>query len=130
VVQFTMAFRPVLMEANPLVEEAVNQVALKNGPLVYCLESNDLPPGVRLRDVVLPLLAPVEFTANRETLVNSEVRTLSFPARVVSRAAWSSRELYREATTEPTRAITLKAVPYFAWGNRGDTDMSVWIPAR
>jgi DUF1680 family protein len=130
VVQFTMAFRPVLMEANPLVEEAVNQVAVKNGPLVYCLESNDLPPGVRLRDVVLPLLAPVEFTANRETLVNSEVRTLSFPARVVSRAAWSSRELYREATTEPTRAITLKAVPYFAWGNRGDTDMSVWIPAR
>jgi DUF1680 family protein len=55
---------------------------------------------------------------------------LSFPARVVSRAAWSSRELYREATAEPTRAITLKAVPYFAWGNRGDTDMSVWIPAR
>jgi DUF1680 family protein len=63
-------------------------------------------------------------------LVNSEVRTLSFPARVVSRAAWSSRELYREAMAEPTRAITLKAVPYFAWGNRGDTDMSVWIPAR
>ena len=130
VVQFTMTFRPVLMEANPLVEEAVNQVAVKNGPLVYCLESNDLPAGVRLRDVVLPLLAPVEFTANRETLVNSEVRTLSFPARVVTRAAWSSRELYREATAEPTRAITLKAVPYFAWGNRGDTDMSVWIPAR
>jgi DUF1680 family protein len=125
-----MAFRPVLMEANPLVEEAVNQVAVKNGPLVYCLESNDLPAGVRLRDVVLPLLAPLEFTANRETLVNSEVRTLSFPARVVSRAAWSSRALYREATAEPTRAITLKAVPYFAWGNRGDTDMSVWIPAR
>jgi DUF1680 family protein len=37
------------------VEETLNQVAVKFGPLVYCLESNDLPEGVQLRDVVLAL---------------------------------------------------------------------------
>ena len=36
-----------LMEANPLVEEDLNQVAVQRGPVVYCLESPDLPPGVR-----------------------------------------------------------------------------------
>ena len=34
-----------LMEANPLVEEDLNQVAVQRGPVVYCLESPDLPPG-------------------------------------------------------------------------------------
>ena len=129
-VQFSMDFQPVLLEANPLVEETVNQVALKCGPLVYCVESNDLPAGVRLRDVALSLLAKPAFTSHRETLVNADVRTLTFPALALSREAWTSRELYREAAARAPRAITLKAVPYYAWGNRGDTDMSVWLPIR
>ena len=129
-VAFTMDFQPVLLEANPLVEETVNQVALKCGPLVYCVESNDLPPGVRLRDVALSLLAKPAFTAQRETLMNADVRTLTFAALALSREAWTSRELYREAAAREPRAITLKAVPYYAWGNRGDTDMSVWLPVR
>ena len=129
-IQFTMDFQPVLLEANPLVEETVNQVALKCGPLVYCVESNDLPAGVRLRDVALSLLAKPAFTSHRETLVNAAVRTLTFPALALSREGWTSRELYREAAARAPRAITLKAVPYYAWGNRGDTDMSVWLPIR
>ena len=42
-----------LMEANPLVEETRNQVAVKRGPIVYCLESPDLPEGVRVQDVAV-----------------------------------------------------------------------------
>ena len=43
-----------LIEANPLVEETRNQVAIKRGPIVYCLESPDLPKGVRVQDVAIP----------------------------------------------------------------------------
>ena len=43
-----------LMQAHPLVEEARNQVAVRRGPIVYCLESVDLPEGVRVLDVVIP----------------------------------------------------------------------------
>src|SRR5262249_13550828 len=39
VVELTLPMRPRLVEANPLVEEARNQVAVLRGPLVYCLES-------------------------------------------------------------------------------------------
>jgi len=30
-----------MIEANPLAEEIRNQVAVKRGPIVYCLESVD-----------------------------------------------------------------------------------------
>ena len=34
-----------MLQAHPLVEEGRNQVAVQRGPLVYCLESPDLPAG-------------------------------------------------------------------------------------
>jgi DUF1680 family protein len=43
-----------LLEANPLVEENRNHVAVKRGPIVYCLESPDLPEGVAIFDVMIP----------------------------------------------------------------------------
>src|SRR5690606_33729286 len=39
------------MEANPLVEEARNQVAVMRGPVVYCLEKEDIPANVDLFDL-------------------------------------------------------------------------------
>ena len=41
-----------LVKANPLVEELRGQVAVMRGPLLYCLESADLPDGGSL--VVAP----------------------------------------------------------------------------
>ncbi len=129
-VDFTMEFKPALWEANPLVEENVDQVAIKYGPLVYCIESNDLPKGVRLQDVALSLTDTGKFSFEREKIVNADVVALSMPAEALNREKWSADQLYREAANRAPRAITLKAVPYFAWGNRGDTEMSVWVPLR
>lgn len=129
-VEFTMDFKPTLWEANPLVEETVDQVVIKYGPLVYCVESNDLPAGVRLEDVAVSLASPANFTAERATILNAHVLELSFNALVIQRTPWSGRQLYREVDDRAPRTIKIKAVPYYAWGNRGDTDMSVWLPAR
>ena len=38
-----------LLEANPLAEEIRNQVVVKRGPLVYCLESMDIEMCIRDR---------------------------------------------------------------------------------
>lgn len=131
VVELDLNFQPVLLEANPLVEEAVNQVAVKNGPLVYCLEGNDLPPGVRLADLALGLDEPNRaFSLQREQIVNAEVTTLTTPAYLQQRAPWQPGQLYREATPAALKPIEVKLVPYFAWGNRGEADMSVWLPVR
>lgn len=129
-VEFTMEFKPTLWEANPLVEETVDQVAIKYGPLVYCIESNDLPEGVRLTDVALSLTAPAGFTAGRETIAGAHLLTLSFNALARQDTKWTGDQLYREVGHRAPRVIKVKAVPYYAWGNRGDTEMSVWLPAR
>lgn len=131
VVTLDLGFKPVLVEANPLVEETVNQVAVKYGPMVYCVESNDLPAGVNLKDVALSLAQNTAgVTMQRETIVNADVLTLTLPALALQRAAWQPNQLYREARAVEPLPIKLKLVPYYAWGNRGDTDMSVWLPTR
>ncbi len=131
VISLALDFSPTLWEANPLVEETVGQVAVRSGPLVYCLESNDLPAGVRLADVAFALAAGApKFSATREPLAGTSVVTWSAPAVAWPRPAWGVSDLYREAALQPAREIRVKFVPYFAWGNRGDTEMSVWLPAR
>ena len=130
VVDFQMNFKPVLWEANPLVEETVDQVAIHYGPLVYCLESNDLPEGVRLEDVAVSLRAADAFTAEPVQIENARVLALNFKGLALQRPAWKPDQLYRPAGTRTTQPVQLRAVPYYAWGNRGDTEMTVWIPAR
>jgi DUF1680 family protein len=36
-------------------------------------------------------------------------------------------ELYIDATEDDKDPVTLKFIPYFAFANRGETDMLVWI---
>lgn len=131
VVTLELEFSPVLVEANPLVEETLNQVAVRYGPLVYCVESNDLPEGVQIEDVALALgRAPAAFVPARETIAGADVLTLTVPAIALKRPEWKSDELYREVALPTVQNIRLKLVPYYAWGNRGDTEMTVWLPAR
>ncbi len=129
-VELDLNFRPAFWEANPLVEETLDQVALRHGPLIYCAESNDLPAGVRLSDVAIGAADGSALVAATESIAGSRVLTLSGSALELRRPAWDGTQLYREATSEPPREIKLKFVPYYAWGNRGDTEMTVWLPRR
>lgn len=129
-VALDLTFAPEIWEANPLVEETLDQVTVKCGPLVYCLESNDLPAGIRLQDVALASEARAQFGRARESIVNASLVTLTVPAVALQRAPWQAGQLYRPVTPASPREFTLKLVPYYAWGNRGDTEMSVWLPVR
>jgi DUF1680 family protein len=58
------------------------------------------------------------------------VTLLDLPVRIrqpVGTAGWP----YRDVATEDPAAdgsATVRAVPYFAWGNRGPGGMRVWLP--
>ena len=142
-IELKLAFAPALWESNPLVEETRNQMAVKCGPIVYCLESCDLPAGVKLENVALALdPARRHFIPRREKIGSAEVVALSGPALVVDRepapasgsasklAAYADAPLYHPADLTPPRQIAVTLVPYYAWDNRGDCDMTVWIPVR
>jgi DUF1680 family protein len=129
-VNLEMSFQPTFWEANPLVEETLGQVALRNGPLVYCVESNDLPADVRLTDLAIPLSRTPSFTSTRTTVVGANVVALKTNARTIGRSRWSDDALYREVQHGASRDVEVSFVPYYAWGNRGDTEMTVWLPVR
>lgn len=114
-----------LIEANPLVEETLNQFAVKRGPIVYCLESADLPPGVRVGDVNLS--PDVRFTARFDPQLLDGVMVLQGTADFRPSGDWEGR-LYREVQPNPTREVKIQLVPYYAWGNRGPGEMTVWMP--
>lgn len=116
-----------LIEANPLVEETRNQVAVQRGPIVYCLESNDLPNGVRVQDVAIP--AGAKLTARYEPKLLGGVTVIETTAFTQPSSDWSG-QLYRPLDRGEQREIPVRFIPYFAWSNRGESEMSVWIPVK
>jgi DUF1680 family protein len=118
-----------LVEAHPLVEAARNHVAVMRGPIVYCAEGVDLPAGVRVLDVHLPRDPQLHPRRMKEL---GDVVALEGKGVAVAAGAGGSWQdhLYRDfdaAAREP-RAFHFVLVPYFAWDNRGESEMSVWLP--
>jgi DUF1680 family protein len=126
-VELDLAMPARLIEANPLVEEARNQVAIERGPIVYCLESSDLPRGVRVQDVAIS--ADAELTARFEPKLLGGVTVIETTAFVKPSGDWSDK-LYRPLSRERQREIRVRFIPYFAWSNRGPSEMSVWVPVK
>jgi DUF1680 family protein len=125
VLELQLPLRAHLVQAHALVEEARNQVAVKRGPLVYCLESPDLPKGVSISDVVIPRALDLKPRFDEQLLHG--VTVLHGKAEAVVEAAWG-QQLYRELVHMTARAIDLKLVPYYTWSNRGRSEMTVWLP--
>jgi DUF1680 family protein len=125
VVELDLPLRPRLVQANPLVEEARNQVAVQRGPLVYCLESPDLPKEVGIQAVTLP--RAVRLTPRFDPALLGGVTVLEGMAEAASEPAWGN-ELYREFRPAAPRAFGVKLIPYYAWANRGPSEMTVWLP--
>lgn len=120
-----LPMEPRLVEANPLVEQARNQVAVMRGPLVYCLESADLPAGARLDEIHLAPDARLEARPGEGIL--DGVLVLAAPARRLPAPDWGAT-LYRPLASAAPEPVEVRLIPYFAWANRGVGEMSVWLP--
>jgi uncharacterized protein len=122
---------PQVIEANRRVVDDYGRVAVQRGPLVYCLEQLDQPPGVSLYDVSLDLRQDTSSAFHEEF-----DKDLLGGIVVLKRAeAWAGKtssdgKLYRKYTpTVPKgRRVELKFIPYYAWANRAATPMQVWTP--
>ena len=122
VIAFNMEMRTKLVEANPLVEEARGQVAVQRGPIIYCVESQDLN-GVSIDDIAIP--DDAKFDVVETTIEGSKIMALETEAYNRSEASWKGT-LYREVGKNKQKT-KIRLVPYYAWGNRGEGEMAVWI---
>jgi uncharacterized protein len=102
--------------ANEAVQADRGRVALQRGPIVYCAESPDYASG-HVRNFMLPEGEPL--TGDFEPHLLNGVEVLRGKAFVVSQD--NDGKLARTAEA-------FQAIPYYAWANRGRSEMMVWIP--
>ena len=93
--------------AHEKVKDDQGKVALMRGPIVYCLESVD-HPGVDLSRLALPRGSDLSAEHRAELLGGVTA-------------------VQGKAFADGQRPITLTAVPYYAWQNRGIHGMIVWV---
>ena len=125
VIELNLDMRPRLVEANPLVEEAKNQVAVMRGPIVYCLEGQDIQGDCRISDIALP--ADIQLKEVPMTIEGHSFTALEGDAVVTNDKTWDNQTLYRELSKPASRKVHIRLIPYYAWDNRGIQDMSLWL---
>lgn len=123
-VELDLPMDVAMVEAHPMVESVRGQAAVIRGPIVYCLESADLPRGVSIDDVRIPRRAAWRVEQRADLL--GGVTVVQTTAAAVQGGPWQG--LYRELPTGQPREIPLMLVPYYTWNNRGTGEMTVWIP--
>tara|TARA_R110000868_G_scaffold83515_3_gene235674 strand:- start:14152 stop:16128 length:1977 start_codon:yes stop_codon:yes gene_type:complete len=125
VVELNIPMPVVLMQGNPLVEEIKNQIAVKRGPIVYCLESEDMPKNVGINSIILDSSSDFKISTTR---INHRNLIALNGKGFITKTQWD-KALYKplDLQVEP---VEFKLVPYFSWGNRSQGDMTVWLPFK
>lgn len=121
VITMVLPMEPVLMQANPNIEADRGMLAVMRGPIVYCAEGIDNTTA--LDDIYIDPTAKISATFEPDLL--DGVVTLSMDAAYIPQ----KEDLYYEYSVPTTPATTtLKMIPYYAWANRDECDMSIWFP--
>ncbi len=114
---FDFTMKPVFVEARPEVVFDAGRYAVMRGPVLYCMEGAD--NGELLRDITLD---------SRARFKNGKHAVLGVPQLTVR--AWRTvREpnapLYRQKTQNKEKVDAI-LIPYYAFANRGESEMQVW----
>lgn len=114
---FSMPVRKIY--CNTAVRENEGCVALMRGPLVYCFEGID-------NDGCLQELRIPENTEFISSFIETEQLKGMIAIKFDGIRMRSKEALYLEEQPEQEK-VRIKAIPYFAWGNRGLNQMRVWM---
>lgn len=117
---YEMEMTPKWYEASAKVWADAGKVALARGPVVYCVEGVD--NGRELWTLYADIFSPVK------EIRDEKLNLLCLDAAGYKKAECCCRPspLYRPVSGNflPAR---LRFIPYYAFANRGETDMAVWV---
>ena len=118
--EFTVNFKmPVTaVKANVNVHDCAGRVAVTRGPVVYCAEGVD--NGKNLSNVRVNIKG--SFKTEPSEFLLPAIKTTGYRDP-------DSNSLYMPADKKYEK-MTLTLIPYYAFANRGETDMNVWLLAK
>ncbi len=116
---FEMPVRKVYANAN--VRENIGCVALMRGPLVYCFEGVD--NGAQLQALYVKRELNAQIHKETEGVL-AQMICLDVAGK---RMHYMGEEALYAENPPSFEPVTLHAIPYFAWGNRGLNQMRVWM---
>jgi DUF1680 family protein len=122
-----------IVASNPRVSEDAGRVALRRGPIIFCMEQLDQLDGVALSDISIHLSERMGKDFHDEYLAAllDGVVVLHHEGEA-SETPSASEALYMPADPAPpkTRPAKLTLIPYYAWANRQPSQMQVWARYR
>ena len=116
-----MEMEPERVYAHPMVRADAGCVALRRGPIIYTFEGVD--NGEDLQTLRIPREAKIEALPYQADLLEGIVALRVTGCRKKTAV---NPALYAEDVA-PEERVTLQAIPYYAWCNRGMTHMRVWM---
>ena len=124
-VKLDFPVQPRLVNGNPKIEETINQVAVKCGPVLYALEEMDLPEGIEFDEVILP--ADVELNQKYHPNMLNGVNVVEGTVKSFKKQNWDNI-MYQDFRTPRFDKCKIRLIPYYTWANRGVSKMTVWLP--
>lgn len=112
------------IEGHPRIEEVRNQVAVKRGPIVYAIESADLPPETSIADVYVSGSKELKPVYRADFLGG----VTALEGEILLRTEEQGEQMYREVQRPKFKAHQTQLIPYYAWSNRGRGEMTVFMP--
>jgi DUF1680 family protein len=109
---------PYFVASNPNVRADVGRVALCYGPVVYCLEKADNGERLNRIEIATDAVAQAKYELDFHHLYS-----ITLPAYRLG----DNKSLYFDAAEQSLDSITAKFIPYYAFANRGENDMLVWV---
>ena len=119
---FPMEIRCI--RANTKVREDIGRVAFMRGPICYCMEEADNGKDLHLLRVAHERLSEIETASSYE--LGHEMRVLKVPGKR-QEPSGKTVGLYTEYAPAVESDATITLLPYYAWNNRGEGEMSVWV---
>jgi DUF1680 family protein len=117
--EFTLDFDMPIVElyANPKVHQNAGKIAVKRGPVVYCLESIDNGENLTSAKIL------GGYECDTFEIFGNDIVKITCDGEISSE---NSCALYSE-TPYKSESKKLTLIPYAAWANRGRSEMIVWI---
>lgn len=116
--------QPILsISSNPKVPGNMNKVSIQRGPFIYCAESIDNEIDLHQYFIEAKNISQGVVSQTSEILN----QTLTIEVQAKKQQSWTENVLYQYNQDVIFESKSLKLIPYHLWGNRGETEMRVWL---